>query len=156
MSGKESAGLLMFRRENKNLEVFLAHPGGPFFKNKDESSWSIPKGLIEAGEKPLETAKREFKEETGITPDPPFISLDTIKQKGGKVVHAWAFEGNIPADFKPASNKFEMEWPPNTGNKQLFPEIDKAEFFTVEQAKLKINPAQAVFIERLLDTLSGS
>lgn len=155
MAGKESAGLLMYRRKNNGVELFLAHPGGPFFKNKDDGSWSIPKGLLEEAEEPLEAAKREFEEETGITPKPPFIPLESIKQKGGKLVYAWAFEGDVPAGFKPVSNHFEMEWPPHSGKKQSFPEMDKMEFFSAEEAKAKINPAQANFIDRLLDTLSG-
>lgn len=156
MSGKESAGLIMYRYKNAGIEIFLAHPGGPFFKNKDNGSWSIPKGLIEEGEEPLNTAVREFVEETGIKPKPPFIPVDSIRQKGGKIVYAWAFEGDIPTGFEPVSNSFEIEWPPHSGKNQSFPEIDKAEFFTSEEAGLKINPAQAVFIDRLVITLSGS
>ena len=154
MSGKESAGLLMYRMRNEKLEVFLAHHGGPFFRNKDEGSWSIPKGLVEEGEDPIDAAKREFEEETGIAPKPPFIPLESIKQKDGKLVHAWAFEGDIPAHFKPTSNHFEIEWPPRSGKKQSFPEIDKAELFPLEMAEKKIIAAQADFIDRLRDTLS--
>lgn len=156
MPSKESAGFIMHRLRNGTDEIFLAHPGGPFFKNKDEGSWSIPKGLIEESEDPLEAAIREFEEETGIKPKLPFISLDSIIQKGGKVVHAWAFEGDAPPDFKPKSNSFEIEWPPHSGKKQSFPEIDKAEFFPLELARKKIIPAQLPFIDRLLDNLSGS
>ncbi len=155
MSGKESAGLIMYRQGDQGIEIFLAHHGGPFFKNKDEGSWTIPKGLIEAREDPLEAAKREFEEETGIKPASPFIPLGDVKQKGGKRVLAWAFRGNIPEDYEPDSNFFKMEWPPHSGQKQSFPEIDKAEFFTVEQAKKKINQSQIPFIDRLQAILSG-
>jgi len=156
MSRKESAGLVMYRQGNTELEIFLAHLGGPFFRNKDEGSWTIPKGLIESGEDHLEAAKREFQEETGIKPVSPFIPLGDIIQKGDKRVFAWAFKGDIPADYKPDSNFFELEWPPYSGQKQSFPEIDKAEFFTVEQSKRKINKAQTPFIDRLQAALSRS
>jgi len=153
---KISAGLLMYRFRNGELEVLIAHPGGPFFRNKDAGHWSIPKGEPDDTETELlNTAKREFKEETGIEPDAKeFIPLGTILQKGGKTVHAWAFEGNIPSDFKPTSNTFEMEWPPNSGKKMMFNEIDKVEFFTVEQAKLKIKSTQIDFIDRLQQYLT--
>ena len=152
---KISAGLLMYRFNKNVLEVLIAHPGGPFFKNKDAGHWSIPKGEPDDIESELlETAKREFKEETGIEPAAKeFIPLGTILQKGGKTVYAWAFEGNIPSDFKPSSNTFETEWPPHSGKKMTFNEIDKVEFFTTEEAKLKIKSTQIDFITRLQEYL---
>jgi predicted NUDIX family NTP pyrophosphohydrolase len=150
MAKKISAGLLLYRTINEHLEVFLVHPGGPFFRNKDEGIWTIPKGETENTESLLETAIREFKEETGIDPEAGhFIRLESIKQKGGKIVHAWAFEGDWDESTPIKSNYFELEWPPRSGKKQKFPEIDKAEFFTVEIARQKINPAQIDFIVRL-------
>ncbi|MBL6448373.1 NUDIX domain-containing protein [Fulvivirga sp. 29W222] len=149
----ESAGILMYRIRNSGPEVFLVHPGGPFFKKKDNGSWSIPKGLPEKGENLDCAALREFEEETGLKPDGNLLSLGAIKQKGGKVVHCWAMEGNIHEDFKLTSNTFEIEWPPRSGRKQRFPEIDKARFFPIEQAIIKINPAQVTLIERLLDIM---
>jgi predicted NUDIX family NTP pyrophosphohydrolase len=146
MSKKSSAGLLMYRNNNNQLEVFLVHPGGPYFRNKDEGAWTIPKGEIESEESIFETAKREFQEETGIKPEGDFVPLDTVKQKGGKTVHAWAFEGDS-SSFR--SNYFEMEWPPHSGRRQKFPEVDKARFFSVSEAMAKINPAQMWFLERL-------
>lgn len=148
---KISAGLLMYRFEDGKLEVLLAHPGGPFFKNKDNGHWSIPKGEPDEQENNLlETAKREFKEETGIEPDAEeFIPLGTILQKGGKTVHAWAFEGNIESGFQPKSNTFKTEWPPKSGKQMVFSEIDKIDFFNVAYAKKKIKSTQIDFIERL-------
>jgi len=141
-----SAGLLMYRIHDGKMQVLLAHPGGPFFKNKDEDSWTIPKGEIESGEDMLEAAKREFEEETGFKPNGPFSALTPIKQKGGKIVHAWAFKGDCdPA--KIVSNTFTMEWPPKSGQRMEFPEIDKADFFDVAAASRKIKAAQMVLIE---------
>ena len=145
---KESAGLIMFRIRQKALQVLLAHPGGPFWKNKDEGAWTIPKGEIGDGEVALETARREFEEEIGVPPEEPFHGLGSIKQKGGKVIHAWAFEG----DFDPAklrSNTFEIEWPPKSGKKVSYPEIDRVEFFTIQEAREKLNPAQVAFLSAL-------
>ncbi len=143
-----SAGLLMYRIDDGNLQVLLAHPGGPFFKNKDEGSWSIPKGEIEPHEDFLDAARREFKEETGLTATGPFIPLGQVKQKGGKVVHAWAFEGDCdPATI--VSNTFSMEWPPKSGQQMEVAEIDRAEFFDLETARQKINAAQASLIDEL-------
>src|SRR5690242_5095638 len=145
---KESAGLLMFRRRNNELEVLLVHPGGPFWKKKDLGAWTIPKGEIQPGEEPLATARREFAEELGFTPEGKFISLTPIQQKGGKRVQVWAFEGDCdPSQAK--SNSFEMEWPPRSGRMQEFPEIDRAAFFQVDQAKLQINPAQIACLNEL-------
>ena len=136
-----SAGLLMYRIRDGVLQVLLAHPGGPLFRNKEEGAWSIPKGEIEPGEDLLPAAQREFEEETSIKPSGPFIALASIQQKGGKIVHAWAFEGDCdPAGIK--SNTFTMEWPPHSGQQGEFPEIDRAEFFDLETAKRKIKPAQ--------------
>jgi predicted NUDIX family NTP pyrophosphohydrolase len=139
----------MYRRRAGELEVFLVHPGGPFFAKKDEGVWSIPKGEIEEGDDALRTAIREFQEETGIEPSGDLIELGTVKQKAGKVVHAWAFEGNYDGDKPIKSNTFFMEWPPRSGKQQEFPEIDKGAFFSTAVAKQKINSAQAEFVERL-------
>lgn len=148
---KISAGLLMYRFKGGTMEVLLAHPGGPFFKNKDEGYWSIPKGEPDSDEGDLlETAKREFKEETGIEADSgEFIPLGTITQKGGKTVHGWAFQGDIEEGFHHTSNTFETEWPPHSGKKMTFLEIDNVQFFQVTIAKAKIKSKQADFIERL-------
>ena len=143
-----SAGLLMYRIHGGTLQVLLAHPGGPFFKNKDERAWSIPKGEVEPGEDLLETAKREFEEETGITPKGPFIALTPITQKGGKIVHAWAFEDDCDPSAI-VSNTFTIEWPPKSGQQMEFPEIDRADFFDVAAAKRKVKAAQVALIEEL-------
>lgn len=154
---KESAGLLMYRLKNgRSLEVFLIHPGGPFFKNKDMGVWSIPKGEPDENDGSLlKTAIREFEEETGIKPGTEnFIPLGKITQRGGKTVHAWAFEGNIDDDFILKSNTFKTEWPPNTGKWMLFPEVDKCAFFKTYDAKKKIKDRQVDLIERLEEYLS--
>jgi predicted NUDIX family NTP pyrophosphohydrolase len=152
-----SAGLLMYRHNQEGLlEVFLLHPGGPFYLKKDEGHWSIPKGEVENKdtEKFLEDAKREFKEETDNEPPKGthFSNLGNVKLKSGKTIYAWAFEGSLNQPF--ASNKFKMEWPPKSGKFQEYPECDRAEWFTVEKAKEKINHAQSVFIDRLVDQLN--
>lgn len=152
---KQSAGILLFRFKNKQPEIFLVHPGGPFFRNKDEGAWSIPKGEFTNGEEALDAAVREFEEETGLLLTGEFIALDPITQKGGKKVYAWAVEGGIDHE-KIISNTFEMEWPPRSGKKQIFPEVDKAAWFDVETAKLKINAAQVEFIESLKPLLNGA
>ena len=145
---KESAGLLMFRKRPGELEFLLVHPGGPFWKNKDAGAWTIPKGEIAPGEDALATAKREFEEELGLKAEGSFIELKPIKQKGGKVVKAWAFEGDCdPGQVK--SNTFTMEWPPRSGKMTEFPEVDRAEFFNLEKAKEKINEAQIPLLEEL-------
>lgn len=145
---KQSAGILLYRKTAQGLQVFLVHPGGPFFKNKDDGSWSVPKGEYLPDEDPLAAAKREFREETGHEVSGNFIALSPIKQKGGKTVQAWAVEGNIdPQKIK--SNTFEIEWPPRSGRKQTFDEIDRGEWFDISTAKIKINPAQAAFIDEL-------
>jgi predicted NUDIX family NTP pyrophosphohydrolase len=147
---KVSAGLLLYRSGPAGLEVLLVHPGGPFFRNKDDGAWSIPKGEAEESESLLEVAVREFREETGVEAKGPFLVLEPIRQKGGKRVHAWAFEGDCdPRALR--SNTFELEWPPRSGKKALFPEVDRAEFFELPTARIKINAAQVA----LLDALSA-
>jgi predicted NUDIX family NTP pyrophosphohydrolase len=149
-----SAGLLMYRTVDERLEFLLVHPGGPYFANKDEGIWSIPKGEPDTNEDLLVTAQREFEEETSVEPTGPFIPLKPIKQKGGKVVHAWAFEGDCdPSTTK--SNTFTMEWPPRSGQQMEFPEVDRAEFFDMGTAAQKINPAQVGLLEELLRVLSN-
>ncbi len=145
---RTSAGILLYRRKDSGLEVFLIHPGGPFFTNKDEGVWSIPKGLLDPGEDPLAAAKREFAEETGCRAEGAFWPLAPVKQKGGKTVVAWAGEGDCPEAI--TSNTFEMEWPPHSGRMQRFPEADRAGWFTIEEAKKKIIPAQIELIEELV------
>ena len=144
-----SAGLLVYRRAN-DLEVLLAHPGGPFFTRKDDGYWSVPKGEIEPGEDLLAAAIREFKEETGVTPRGEFIELGAIKQKGGKIVHAWAFPGEWDEARPLQSNTFELEWPPRSGKIQRFPEIDRAGFFSIPNARQKLKEAQHPFLDRLV------
>jgi predicted NUDIX family NTP pyrophosphohydrolase len=147
-SSKPSAGLLLFRRTPKGLELFLAHPGGPFWKSRDAGAWTIPKGVAEAGEDPLAAARREFQEETGVHPQGPFIPLGTIRQKAGKLVHAWAWEGDAdPAQV--TSNIMRTEWPRGSGRWLTFPEVDRCAWFDARTAREKINPAQAEFISRL-------
>ena len=147
-SSRPSAGLLLYRRQSGNLEVFLAHPGGPFWKGRDAGAWTIPKGLAEEGEDPLATACREFEEETGVRPQGPFLPLGTIRQKAGKVVHAWAWEGNADAS-QVISNSMQTEWPRGSGRWISFPEVDRCAWFDPQVARGKINPAQAQFIDRL-------
>ena len=149
-----SAGLLLFRRRIDILEFLLAHPGGPFFARKDEGVWTIPKGEVQPGEDLLTRARLEFEEETGEKVSGNFIPLGSIKQKGGKTVHAWAVEGDLPDKFELKSNFFEMEWPPRSGMLKQFPEIDRADFFPEEIARSKINPAQIPFLDRLLAELA--
>ena len=139
----------MFRKRDANLEVLLVHPGGPFFRNKDDGAWTIPKGEVGEEEDLRDRARIEFEEELGFSPSRDWIELGSVKQKGGKTVHAWAFEGDLPANFNLASNTFEMEWPPRSGGTQTFPEIDRAEFFSIAEAKQKINAAQIAFLEQL-------
>ncbi len=145
---KRSAGLLLFRTTNGFVEVFLVHPGGPFYAKKDLGVWSIPKGELD-GEEPFAAARREFEEETGFAVAGDFIELPVIKQKSGKLVYAWAVEADVDASTI-ESNTFPMEWPPKSGKVQEFTEVDRAEWFDVETAKKKINPAQAELIESML------
>jgi predicted NUDIX family NTP pyrophosphohydrolase len=149
-----SAGLLLYRRRD-GLEVFLVHPGGPFFRNKDEGAWTLPKGEVEEGDEPLATAFREFREETGFEPPPGEpLPLGEIRQKGGKRVLAWAVEGDCDPD-RIRSNSFEMEWPMHSGRKERFPEVDRAGFFSSEAARRKLNPAQVELVARLEAELKG-
>jgi len=141
----------MFRRTGSQPEVYLVHPGGPFWRKKDAGAWSIPKGLVDAGEEPFEAARREFAEETGIQPAAQFIVLGEAKQPGGKVIRAWAFEGDCPPRI--SSNTFSMEWPPKSGRFQQFPEVDRGEWFSLEAARKRMNRGQVVFLERLLTAL---
>ncbi|MDD5700370.1 MAG: NUDIX domain-containing protein [Candidatus Nanoarchaeia archaeon] len=149
---KTSAGLLMYKTKPQ-LQVFLAHPGGPFFRNKDV--WGIPKGELNGGEEPMEAAKREFREETGIEPKGPFISLGSIRQASGKIVHGWAFEGDW-SGLLLGTSYVNLEYPAKSGKFVKFPEIDKASFFTIEKAKKKINKSQAELLKRLQDYLKNN
>lgn len=149
MAKKNSAGMLMYRIiNNQQFEVLLVHPGGPFWAKKDAGAWFIPKGEIAQGEDAFAAAKREFQEETGLTPEGPFADLGEVKHKSGKIVRAWAFEGTCdPATVR--SNTFLIEWPPKSGRQASFPEIDKAQFFGAVEAREKILPAELPFVERL-------
>ena len=155
MTGRTSAGILLHRRHGPHLEVLLGHPGGPFSAARDEGHWTIPKGEVEPDEELLSVGLREFAEETGHpVPDGPRVPLGWIRQKGGKVVHAWAVEGDLePAHAR--SNTFSMEWPPRSGVLQEFPEIDRVAWFTIEDARARIKDAQAAFLDRLLEALAG-
>ncbi len=148
---KKSAGILLYK-SHKTLEVFLVHPGGPFWKNKDLGAWSIPKGEFTDEEKPLDAAIREFKEETGTKLSGDFIELTPIKQKSGKIVYAWAVKGDIDVSAIEC-NLIQIEWPPKTGKLISFPEVDKGDWFTAQAAKQKINPSQAALIDELIEKL---
>ncbi|MBI5605676.1 MAG: NUDIX domain-containing protein [Deltaproteobacteria bacterium] len=151
---RQSAGLLMYRLRDQGLEVFLVHPGGPYWAGKDEGAWSIPKGEFDENEDPLEAAKREFFEETGMTAGGIFKPLSRLKQPGGKWIAAWAFEGDgDPSLIK--SNLFTIEWPPHSGRRADFPEIDRAAWFGVAEALRKLNKGQAGFIKELGSILKG-
>jgi len=136
------------------LEFLLVHPGGPFWKNKDDGAWTIPKGEVQSGEDLLARAQIEFEEEIGLKPSGNFLPLGSIQQKGGKTVHAWALEGDLPENFQLKSNTFQLEFPPRSGKFREFPEIDRAEFFADEFARRKINPAQIPFLDRLRAALA--
>ena len=155
MRHKISSGLLMYRVKHHLLEVFIAHPGGPFFQYRNEDCWSIPKGEVESEESLIEAAQREFQEEVGILPHGPYMELGNIRQKSGKMVFAWAFEGDYPDDCPIHSIDFEMEWPPLSGQKCKFPEIDRAGFFPISEALLKLKAAQHPFLTRLAERLKG-
>ena len=155
MAAKSSAGILVYRRLGKLLEVLLVHPGGPFWSKKDDGAWFIPKGELQEGEPPLLAAQREFLEEIGQ--DPPVgepLSLGTVKNKSGKLIYAWALEGDLDlAGFK--SNTFSLEWPPRSGRVREFPEVDRACFFSLADAALKMHPAERPLLERLSQRLAG-
>jgi predicted NUDIX family NTP pyrophosphohydrolase len=145
----------MYRRRAGHLEVLLAHPGGPFWTNKDDGAWSIPKGLVDDGEDHLATAKREFEEELGTTPNAAeYLDLGEVRQKGGKTVVAFAFEGDLDPT-KITSNTFKAEWPPRSGQWRSFPEVDRAAFFPLDVARTKMNPAQTEFLSRLESLISA-
>lgn len=143
-----SCGLLMYVRADTGPKVLLVHPGGPFWRGKDQGAWSIPKGIAEAGEDRLTAAQREFTEETGLTPRPPFLPLAPLKQKGGKVVHCWAFEGR-DEPLAPGSSSFELEWPPRSGKRKHFPEVDDVRLFTIADAQEKMLTGQRPFLAEL-------
>ena len=149
-----SAGLLLFRRSGGGLEVFLAHPGGPFWRDRDLGAWTVPKGLVEMDEDPLAAAVREFEEETGIRPEGPFLPLGSVRQKAGKLVHAWAWEGEADP-HRVRSNTMRAEWPRGSGRWLTFPEVDRCGWFDARAARGKINPAQAELIDRLEGALPG-
>ena len=145
----------MFRHRVAGLEFLLVHPGGPFFINKDAGAWTIPKGEAAPDEDLLTRAQIEFAEELGVPARGEWIGLGSIKQKGGKLVHAWAFEGDLPTEFVVHCNEFEIEWPPRSGRRAKFPEIDRAQFFDEQTARAKINAAQLPVIDRLHAHLAG-
>jgi predicted NUDIX family NTP pyrophosphohydrolase len=153
MANKQSAGLLIYRKLKTNLEVFLVHPGGPFWKNKDLAAWSIPKGEFDENEEPLQAAVREFLEETGLKAQGKFITLPPVVQKGGKKILAWALEQDFDAGAI-RSNQFEMEWPPRSGKFQRFPEVDRGSWFTIVEAAKKINAGQANLLVELARLLA--
>ena len=150
---KRSAGVLAYRRRDGELEVLLAHPGGPFWSRKDEGAWTIPKGEYVDGEEPFAAAKREFAEETGAAIEGDFLPLGEVRQASGKVVSAWAHETDLDAGAI-RSNTFELEYPPRSGKMRTFPEIDRAAWFRMPEARGKIHPAQAAFLDRLLAELA--
>jgi len=150
---KRSAGLILYRRRNSGIEVFLVHPGGPFWAKKDLASWSIPKGEYIEGEDPIAAAKREFQEETGFAPHGNLTALGELKQTGGKIVTAWALEGDCdPAQLR--SNTFEMEWPPRSGRKIEVPEVDRGCWYSTESARTKLLTGQLEFLDRLVACLA--
>jgi predicted NUDIX family NTP pyrophosphohydrolase len=147
---KRSAGLLLYRRKGKAFEFFLVHPGGPFWRRKDAGAWTVPKGAIEQGEDPLAAARREFAEETGFSVDGAFVELGDFKQPGGKHVAVWAVEGDCdPA--KLTSNEFEMEWPPRSGKRESFPEVDRGAWFSENEAREKFLIGQRSLLEAFFD-----
>jgi len=152
MAHKKTAGLLLYRIRDSAVEVFLVHPGGPFWAKKDEGAWSIPKGEFADDEQPLSAATREFQEETGFSMEGNFMALAPLKQRSGKLVYAWALEGDCDAGAI-KSNLFSMEWPPRSGKRQEYPEVDRASWFTLESAKRRIVPGQIAFLEELQQML---
>lgn len=155
MAGKQSAGILLYRRRQVGPEVFLAHPGGPFWTKKDHGAWTFPKGEFADGEDPLEAAQREFTEETSLRLVGPFVPLGSVRQSGGKTVYIWATVGDCDAG-KVISNTCRIEWPARSGRFLEFPEIDRAAWFSCEEAATKLNKAQVAFIERLKNVLGTS
>jgi predicted NUDIX family NTP pyrophosphohydrolase len=152
---KVSAGLLLYSSQGGAIQVLLVHPGGPFWRRRDAGAWSIPKGEVEPGEDLLCAARREVAEETGIAPDGPFIALGSVRQRAGKEVHAWACEAQCdPASVR--SNEFEIEWPPGSGRRHSFPEIDRAGLFDLADARIKLNQAQVPFVDALERALSAA
>ncbi len=145
---KRSAGILLYRKGPSGLEVFLVHPGGPFWAKKDAGAWSIPKGEYQSDEDPLMAARRELEEETGVVAEGSFVPLGEVRQAGGKIVTAWALEYDVEAEGI-RSNTFQLEWPPGSGKLQEFPEVDKAAWFGLEEAGVRILPAQIEFLGRL-------
>ena len=155
MAAKVSAGLMMYRNRNGQLQIYLGHPGGPYFANKDDESWGIPKGGLKPGEDLLTAACREFKEETGIESKGPYHALGSIVQASGKVVHGWAFEGDADDTQPPKSNLTTIEWPPRSGQTLQVPELDRAVFFDIDTARRKLRPAQTPWLARLVAALVG-
>lgn len=154
---RESAGMLMYRWQDGQLQVLLVHPGGPFYRNKDDGAWTLPKGEYGADEAPLACAVREFREETGLEAREPYLALGEIKQKGGKRVQAWAFDGSaleVDCSVPPPSNTFDLEWPPRSGKRASFPEVDRLGLFSLEEAAHKILAAQAELLLRLTHKLA--
>ena len=149
MAQRISAGLVLYRVQAGRLEVLLAHPGGPCFAHKDDGHWTIPKGETHAGEDLLATARREFQEEIGVVANGDFRPLGFVDQKGGKRVHAWAFAGEYDDSQPPASNAYELEWPPGSGSLRPFPEVDRARFFSLAEARIKLKDRQRPFLDRL-------
>lgn len=147
---KKSAGILLYKLVNNVLQVFLVHPGGPFWKNKDAGAWSIPKGEFTDDEEALDAAIREFKEETGTKISGNFIELSPVKLKSGKLVQAWAVEGDIDASAIKCETSVSIAWPPKSGKFQSFPEIDRGKWFTTDEGKKKINPSQAALLDELI------
>ncbi|MFM7103140.1 MAG: NUDIX domain-containing protein [Verrucomicrobiota bacterium] len=150
-----SAGLLMFRRRGSRVEVFIAHPGGPWFPHRDQDIWTIPKGELESGEELLSAAIREFREEVGLEPSGPYLELGSIRQRGGKTVHAWAFEGDWEEGRQLQTSLIEVEWPPGSGRWERWPEIDRAAFFDLDAARERLKQAQHPLLDRLLAALQA-
>jgi predicted NUDIX family NTP pyrophosphohydrolase len=149
-----SAGLLLYRSNGGALEVFLAHPGGPFWRDRDAGAWTIPKGIVNPGEELLAAACREFEEETGIRPSEPYLPLGSVRQKAGKLVHAWAWHGDAdPA--RVTSNSTSTQWPPGSGRWITYPEVDRCAWFSADEARLRMNPAQSALVDRLEEALRG-
>jgi predicted NUDIX family NTP pyrophosphohydrolase len=155
MAAKVSAGILLYRRVGGALEVLVAHPGGPYFARREQGAWTIPKGIVEEGETAEVAARREFAEETGFDPPPKLVELDPIRLKSGKRVHAFAGEGDVDPSLL-SSNTFEMEWPPGSGKRRTFPEIDRVRFVPPQEARRLLNPAQAPLVDQLEAKLSSA